>query len=607
VENGNVQFNIAKSQLGSQAIVHARNVQLPGQDNAPEAPKSISNGEWEISKMPHGRDLLNTIDRLKNTKLSGGNREKLLTKRFELEAKVREEHAFSKDNFLHFTGLLLASAEKFSDSGKKSNVTKFANNLRKLRKNAENGDVAMEPKKFVAMCKAANKSFFKACSADKISKKDVTNTHQLDTFEKCENSWKERACTVTLHGIGGSTFEATCKITPQTDKEAHDCGKFGRTSNDKKCEHLVNRWHSELKIGDKTVLSIARHACTKGNDEATKELFASSLAATPTFCDDLARGLGGKNNPFTLKLSNIQLMSPAFKKGPLAFGDKFFPFQQMDGIQKFVAEKQPVEISVENPAKKGEFTNVWVTLETPLLFNFGCNIQAFLPVLRNTVFRAGKSDARNAVSMGALFGNILTTKGEKNNGSTRLDQFCEKNADREWNDADFKELETFFGNGSIVRKYLNDGKNSARDKKIVALLSAQITDIWRGNKHRNETSNQYAIQERLVLLSYKLGYATSVNCKSGKDRTGIVCARANALAAKIEMSGQNPTVPHPYGTSLEDKINTSAMLSASGALNITRDNTGAEGIKIPEMKTIGFETNSAFGNVTLASSIHNQS
>jgi hypothetical protein len=569
------------------------------QHKCPAAPNSMTDANWEISKMPSGAKLLKTIGQLKNPKLNDADRQILLAKRLKLETEVREQRAFSKENFAHFTNMMLVAAEDLGKVGR-PHLRMLIDNIKNIQTNVANDSFTLTSKNFTNTCKKLREDFYKACAADGIKKEDMTTAYKLNALQNCESAWKIRKYNVALHGDNGSTTEVTCKITPQLDREAVDKKMRGRTSNDKSAEHLVNRWHSEMKIGDKVVLSISRHACTRGKGEATKELIASSLSSTASFSEKLANGAGSKDNPFALRLSNIQLMSPSRILIP---GDKDLPFKQMDGIRKLVNEKQPVEISIENPMKSGEFLNVWVNLEPPLLFNFGCDAQAFIPVANRVFFKSDESDRHNAESMRALFGSDLTAKDKKNDGPNGLTQFCKEGKSKKWNSEDFRKAAAYFGKDSVVGKYLLDEKNSARDKRIVTTLSEQITDIWRGYKHRTETTNQYAIQERLIILSNKLNYATSVNCKSGKDRTGAVCSTASALAAEIEMSGENPTIPDPYKQSIERRLNTSAMFSASGSLAITKDNTGVEGLKIPEVDLIGLKTNSAFGNITLASKL----
>ena len=129
---------------------------------------------------------------------------------------------------------------------------------------------------------------------------------------------------------------------------------------------------------------------------------------------------------------------------------------------------------------------------------------------------------------------------------------------------------------SYLSKFLKSDA-SIEQKEIVLQLAQQIADIWVHEKYENG-KDPYAMQSRLAVLSHKLGLSTTFNCKSGKDRTGIMSAECNYLALAIDGTGE---VPKPYKDLQEwQKLNLSRSLDTSGASKVTQACTGIQGLKI---------------------------
>jgi hypothetical protein len=146
--------------------------------------------------------------------------------------------------------------------------------------------------------------------------------------------------------------------------------------------------------------------------------------------------------------------------------------------------------------------------------------------------------------------------------------------------------------------------HSDRDREIVLRLALQIAEIWRSGSYNNNPTNPYAIQERLAVLTHMLGYSVAINCKSGKDRTGIVSAGASTLAAEIAMNGPH-NIPQPYprgGPSDIHRANCSTSIRGTGAYYITWLCTGFRGMIIRMFSFIGlFKPDEIFGPVRACS------
>ncbi|MDR1433029.1 MAG: hypothetical protein LBI61_01645 [Puniceicoccales bacterium] len=584
------------------------------------APQSVTNGQREPAEI--------------KTKLKGENTsteqwKDFTQKRFNAEEKVRQESAFSKESFLRFIGRTRTAAEmakaKFAKEGtensKGRNAThlgKFIDRMNEFTKKVKEDTHEPDSKKFKKACKNMRRDMYEAAKKDGIPKKDIKKFFEVDALEKDEDAWQERTYDTMLQTENRKTFEVNTKITPQVDKGAYSESRFGRSSNAKKnTEHLVNRWVSSAEIYDEEVISMARHGCTRGTDEATKELVATALASKVDV-SNLEENIGTKENPIQLDLANIQLMTP----NKFA-GDRDLPFKQMDAIKKLAegSKENPIEVEVPVKDKNGkvEHRKVFVTVKDHLLLNFGCNWQMFGASPMPSVFSLKENDKRNAPTMERLFGRPLAGVDRAITLNSFLESYNQKGKEFQLEN-EISRVAKCFGDDSIVGKYLKDKKNALEDRRVVALLSAQIVDIWRNNRHLNDARNPYAIQERLAVLTYKLGYAVSINCKSGKDRTGMVCAAAETLAAETLAAGMASDgstgtnkikiVPDPYDMSMEHRTNVSAMITGSGSTDIARANTGVEGLRVIHPKkwltgvlAPGFRVQKTYGEMALASSL----
>lgn len=169
--------------------------------------------------------------------------------------------------------------------------------------------------------------------------------------------------------------------------------------------------------------------------------------------------------------------------------------------------------------------DVKINFQEPLLFNFGCNLQHF-KISRNTE----KVDKQNAQS--------LTTLGKL------VDNFPSKDISK---------------------------------KTKIQTLWTQIQNIWGLKSYKTNDSEPYAIQVRLAALLNLLGYTTSVNCKSGKDRTGVFGDEFVAFSGEVLNS---ETIPAPYENDSRILDNLKTVAKAGIAQRCARSCLGICGLKI---------------------------
>jgi phosphatidylinositol-4,5-bisphosphate 4-phosphatase len=573
-------------------------------DELEKARSKTEDGAGDVQHVQTKLDEVNKkiINTAPGTSVSGD----LINEKFQLETMLRSGKAFSGDAINRIFDISKIAAEMAKKHVTEKNGTAaidtYINFLDKERKNIQLTKIYGKPE-FDATCNLVSKLLFAVCTQDGVPKNVFKKISNVDAINAYEEAWKPSKSSAIMINNNGAPVKFCCTQIPAPSKAAIECGHYGVTSNERNSPYLINSWissvsaedsHGQSPIGEKQ-LDIIRHGNTRGGHDATKELLALTLHPSIISADlsgKIALGLGtSPGNPIPITLSNIQLMTPnAFGKA-----DCKMPMQQMKTIRKFV--NIPTKISFRDPKNPDKFIERYVKLGEPLLFNFGCNWQHFSPVSK--IF--SDSDEENKKSMVKLFGeNVFSSK---NNNAAELQKFYESTIKKIPDWINFKEADKLFGSNTIVGKYLMDDANSPKNKKIVLQLAAQIVKIWNDNAHNKNPTNPYAMQERILYLSHMLNYVPSVNCKSGKDRTGMVCAAVNALGARIKMNGDNPDVPEAYAApSAVDKANNSTMLNASGSPQITASATGYQGLKIKTSPLCAnFKPSDIFGTVTGAS------
>ena len=124
-----------------------------------------------------------------------------------------------------------------------------------------------------------------------------------------------------------------------------------------------------------------------------------------------------------------------------------------------------------------------------------------------------------------------------------------------------------------------------RDYRSVLDLTRQIQDIYRKGRHHHHHHDAYKLAARVTLLTHIVGAVPLSNCKSGKDRTGMLDGEVKFLAARIDPD--TGAVPEP-GRILkpEDRALFQKILQESGNLEIQEQNVGVRGYKTEGVKSI---------------------
>ena len=90
--------------------------------------------------------------------------------------------------------------------------------------------------------------------------------------------------------------------------------------------------------------------------------------------------------------------------------------------------------------------------------------------------------------------------------------------------------------GGWVKTYLDSLSRSNTDRikaTTIKMLCRDIKHIFANKMHHKEGNDRYCLPRRIIYLSYLIDAVPAFNCKSGKDRTGMVDSEVKALAATI--------------------------------------------------------------------------
>lgn len=378
-----------------------------------------------------------------------------------------------------------------------------------------------------------------------------------------EKTWK--TLIKPVHIRGQKDVDAEITSTPACDLGIFTHLKKGQgiNSNERNSEHAINLWKTEVKGPEgKILFSALRHGNTRGKDQSTKEIILA--AAYQQYGESLLKKDSSKENPITVKLGNIQLMSPTRGLTSSLSPDKNLPFKQMNKFKEYVDRPFKMEINTEKAKKP-----IWLKLEKPILVNFGTNIQYY--ALRGALVTS--STKQNQEAFNTLFGKSLMKSSLKN---------FHKNKKIKLDSSNFKD-------DGQIGEWISNNENKTRDDyntklKEIVNLSNQILSLWYSTNKRGKSSNPAAIQTRLAALMYLIGYPVSFNCKSGKDRTGEVAAEINNLV--LSMEANDGEVPDPNKKlTTEDKLQARNVLNDTQSDNIARTNTGLGGLKVKYKNT----------------------
>ncbi|EBS8367013.1 type III secretion system effector inositol phosphate phosphatase [Salmonella enterica subsp. diarizonae serovar 50:z:-] len=323
----------------------------------------------------------------------------------------------------------------------------------------------------------------------------------------------------------------------------------------KNIHHANNLWMSTVSAHedgkDKTLFCGIRHGVLSpydvkdpllrqtGAENKAKEVLTAALFSKPEL---LTRALEGE--AVNLKLVSVGLLTASNVLGK----EGTMVEDQMRAWQSLTQPGKMIHLKIRN--KDGELQTVKIKPEIAA-FNVGVNELAL-----KLGFGLKISDSYNVEALHQLLGNDLRPEAKP---------------------------------GGWVGDWLAQYPDNY---EVVNILARQIKDIWKNNLHHKDGGEPYKLAQRLAMLANEIDAVPAWNCKSGKDRTGMMDSE---IKREIICLHQTHTLNAPG--SLPDRSGQEIfqkVLLNSGNLEIQKQNTGGAGNKVmknlsPEVLNLSYQ------------------
>ncbi|PXX54013.1 phosphatidylinositol-4,5-bisphosphate 4-phosphatase [Pseudomonas sp. LAMO17WK12:I10] len=329
------------------------------------------------------------------------------------------------------------------------------------------------------------------------------------------------------------------------------------SSSTREIAHVPNLWTSEIRASgpggaDKILFKGVRHgilspfglekgsvARHEGSLNRAREVVTAALFAQPEL---LESALDGARVPLRL-VSTSLVTGGKWREGDI-LDDQVRAWREL-------CLERPVVLSLKGP--DGELREVKIDLEVAA-FNFGVNELSLKLKLGQA-----QSDAYNVTALHQLLGNNLSVSAEPEG----------------W-----------------VKDYL-ERTPAPENKQLVLDLSRRLKQIWAAKAHNHDGGDPYKGALCVMLLANAIDVTPCSNCKSGKDRTGMLDAELKRAVVTLH---EGKGLGALGGRLAEDEqLLLQQTLLHGGNEEVQRKNTGAPGNKV--MRTPPLVTLSSFERV----------
>ena len=346
--------------------------------------------------------------------------------------------------------------------------------------------------------------------------------------------------------------------------------------------HATNLWRSDFSIGGKKAFVGIRHAIhdpvgvkdeklKKGGAQIkAEESVIAALAASPKLFQQALAAASGEGDAPTLVTTSTSLVTTGFGSGKERKMQKI----QNEAFAALANAKQPITLMVPGP--DGRPKKITFRLKQAR-FNIPVNWGGVGPM---SLITGGRRNQRrmNRQAMKELV-------GERNKGG-QLGGFVKEFLDAKSAEAQTlrKDIDAAKRSGRSTTELDHRLKEIMQEQSVVQNLAWQVRHIYSRGSHFHQHHDAYKLASRVALLTHKMGAVPLYNCKSGKDRTGMLDAEIKFLAARIERDGK---VPEPGRIqSEEDRRLFREILLNSGNLEVQEYNVGVRGYKTERVSSI---------------------
>ncbi|MBR4257494.1 MAG: hypothetical protein IKQ17_00515 [Kiritimatiellae bacterium] len=421
--------------------------------------------------------------------------------------------------------------------------------MKDLKANVVDGKVAFEAGSFT-------KDFAKAIQTE-MGK--ILNEGNWDPIEK--------NVTFSLEGVslkGKSVITPAAHMNGEMSKlyndggpKGYNCQSFGEA------KHAVNLAHSEFKVEingrQQTIFSGIRHGVHAAVDIASKRDFKAAnesraretlIAAFTSNPSLVKKALGKPDETCKFVFNSVSLLTPDFARN--IFGGKHEDEKTMLKAQTEAYQSlngKPIELEVKDENGKMVKVKIQPVITT---FNYGVNWGG-------------------VGGLSALFGGWGATKDMNAKGLVELNRFANT---------------TLAEINSQIESSADPAERQSLTKKAVTIrtLLRQINSIDQQKTYSSDGHEAYKMASRIAVLTNLLGGVPAWNCKSGKDRTGMMDVECKFLAT---LAALGKDIPEP-GAQLnsEQKMLYRNLLLQSGNHEMQKYNTGIAGYKLEGVGSI---------------------
>ncbi len=388
-----------------------------------------------------------------------------------------------------------------------------------------------------------------------------------DTLNRGDWSTIEKNVTFSLDG---ATYRGKSTITPASHMggamgplyangpKGYNSHSYGEKT------HAVNLAHSTFEVAGKTVFSGIRHGVHAAVDvedpvqfrNANRSRAKETLIAAFTSNNALVQAaLKDPNTPVKFYFSSVSLLTPDFVRGNRSdkHENELLMLRAQTEAYRWFSNKV---IEVDVPISPTVTRRVKIRPEIAT-FNYGVNW-------------GGVS------GFSGLFGGWGPSQDVNFGGLTKLTGFVQNTLD-----SLAQEKARITGE--------SDAEKTARQaltkrEEAIKTLWKQIKAIDRSKSYASDGHEAYKMTARIAVLTHLLGGVPAWNCKSGKDRTGMMDVECKFLATLV---AQGQTIPEPGAPlSAEQRILFRSLLLQSGNHEMQRYNTGIAGYKLEGVSSI---------------------
>lgn len=397
-----------------------------------------------------------------------------------------------------------------------------------------------------------------------------------------DSSWKTVRQGFSLPGTRERDVQMTCTQTPACAIRvkhkgfSKKCSVFrtpyrpgsGVTCRDTtNKEHAASLWQTQFKVNGGETFRGVRHAILdpykepdkqlrkQGAQKRAEEALVAALASRPEWYQQALDAAEEQDEPPRIFLTSTSLVTAGMLTGVFSEDELSMQDHQNEAWDALLS-RDPLEIEVPGP--DGQRRRVRFSVELAK-FNIPVNIGGVGTFERFTSGRAMQKRL-NDPSIAVLVG-----------GGSDVGGWC----------GDY--LSALSGKLDGMDKDSPGYYKLYRKHRVVELLALQVKQIYRSGSHHSEGKDTYKLAARVAYLTSLIGGVPLYNCKSGKDRTGMLDAEIKFLAAYIERFARVPDVGQ---VDLEVRELFHKVLLHSGNLEVQKSNVGVRGYKTEMVKSI---------------------